>query len=763
MGFDNLQQIAKNDDANSTIVTTKEQQEEQQQQRQLQLQHQLNPLVSESNSSSSSSFSLMMNHKERIISRKTSRTSLSSTAATATISNTTSSRTRKEHTKKKRTHKNDNGSANGSRNGSRPSSGTTLKSKKKNNRCWKDFLEAVFIYVACITLPVILGIIVKWYESIGLDDDGATRMEDDDDNYYYDHNPNNQQTNHVGSTSTLTSTSILIHYVTIILSHIINSSLVQRIIKLSIFDHLHLSSLSEDVKFLFIATILQSLVRVMLVHLLVPRYLVPRRLVALVRNKSTHLLSASAYDWKKENEYENQSNDEKGYGQAQLQLHQLQQHQEVLTKKQELIHYMSDTLIQTGHSFRRSLGHESCHETTSPTLSPKTLLTKRTLHDTNPNNIVGHDMNDNDFNTTSIDFDDKSHSLSPVRQHRLFQPTTTGTVSRHTLPKIPSLSPPISPNNDEYDNLDAIQALRLFSAPRYATAVFRLLCCSLSCIWALTHFRDASYWPIWVGGSSNGSTKYCWDLSGNVGDMIALGTGSRSQSGVDQDFDNQNLALRYFFLGQASYQLQSLCFHFLSILLLILSGRGGSKGNETGAPPGTYNNLANGEDSIISARSSFKSYIRPIVEHSLYFGLTLTTFFFSALRRLGSISIFALELSSLVLQLLQICINAPEKSKLQNPKVIKFVHHYLAVPVFVYSRFFVIPFVVQYSAIYESKVWLKQLEHALLPHVGTWIFWFLNFMLFSSFGLNFVYLRRLLFHPILEKISNKGQRTMQRR
>ena len=118
-----------------------------------------------------------------------------------------------------------------------------------------------------------------------------------------------------------------------------------------------------------------------------------------------------------------------------------------------------------------------------------------------------------------------------------------------------------------------------------------------------------------------------------------------SNDSFDSDFDNQNSALRYFFLGQASYQLQSLCFHFLSmILLLIYSGmkqRKKSSRNHNESGSSSLNDSSH-KSRIVSARSSIKSYLRPVVEHSIYFVLTISTFFFSALRRLGSITIFAL-------------------------------------------------------------------------------------------------------------------------
>ena len=131
------------------------------------------------------------------------------------------------------------------------------------------------------------------------------------------------------------------------------------------------------------------------------------------------------------------------------------------------------------------------------------------------------------------------------------------------------------------------------------------------------------------------------------------------------------------------------------------------------------------------------------------------TYAFSGLRRLVAIGIFALELSSMMLQLLQLCINAPESSIFRNTKMIKFVHRFIAIPVFTYCRFFVMPFIVQYSAAFESTMWLQNIEHALTPGVGMVIYSFFNGTLLLAFGLNFIYLRRLLFHPFANLVGRQ--------
>jgi len=137
----------------------------------------------------------------------------------------------------------------------------------------------------------------------------------------------------------------------------------------------------------------------------------------------------------------------------------------------------------------------------------------------------------------------------------------------------------------------------------------------------------------------------------------------------------------------------------------------------------------------------------------MYFILIMGSFIFSGFRRIGAIGIFSLELSSCLLHILQVCINAPETSFLKNTYWIKFLYHCLVIPTFVYCRFFVLPFVVQFSAAFESHQYLQQLERALVPGCGLIIFYFFNGLLVVTFLLNCVYLRRLCFHPYIHQLK----------
>lgn len=218
--------------------------------------------------------------------------------------------------------------------------------------------------------------------------------------------------------------------------------------------------------------------------------------------------------------------------------------------------------------------------------------------------------------------------------------------------------------------------------------MFRLTYTSISCLSAYYLFHSAVFWPRQVFGSHpNASTKNCWDLSGSV---VALGT-------LDEDYDNLNSELKYFFLAQAAYQLHSLCFHLVSMGLLLLYGEG-SRGQNLGWVRRFLGDRRQNQQQLnqrsqqqvqqsqsrrlLSMKTSMQSYIRPMLEHFVVLALLVSAYLFSGLRRLGSLGIFSLELSSVFLQLLQICIYAPEKSWWRQPKVVIFIHRFLTIPSF---------------------------------------------------------------------------------
>jgi hypothetical protein len=280
---------------------------------------------------------------------------------------------------------------------------------------------------------------------------------------------------------------------------------------------------------------------------------------------------------------------------------------------------------------------------------------------------------------------------------------------------------------------DAIDTKQLFRAPRYATAVFRLMCCFFFTIYAWGLFRKAAFWPIYLGGTNGGLTHNCWDLSGNV-----------HLTSLDSDFDHQNGHLRYYFIIQGSYHLQSLGFQSLSLLVLLLPKPQSDEVRSSRGGPGKW----------VSMRTSMKQYIRPLAEHMIAVFLIAAAFLFSGLRRLGALGMYTMDLSGIFLQLLQMSLHAPSESKLADIRTVRFIHSYLAIPFFLYCRLFVLPFVIWYSVAFESTEWFRQIERVLVPGAGMILYLTFNSLLVIIQVTTILYLHRLLLHPQVKKLKS---------
>jgi len=406
----------------------------------------------------------------------------------------------------------------------------------------------------------------------------------------------------------------------------------------------------SDVELIAFLSLWLATVRVLLIHLLVPRYLhEPKRLAAMVRCKSSNFLSGPRYEF----------------------------------SPVRPVRSVRGVLRARNRGGLIGLGGGD--------------------DDGNGEFVIGDDLQQSLLMAPNLMEDDDDNALGaagPVPPQPLRQPQASDGEPAAPPPAPPSPSSSsyvraalrstrssfhralgheeIIDRDDDDDDVDCSATARMFSAPRRATAVFRFLYCSTSCLAAYGMFRSADFWPVHVGGRLQSSTRNCWDLSGGV----ALGwIDSTTGFELDRDFDDRNAALRLFFLAQGSYQLHSLCFHVMSMTLLFLySGRGGSK--KEGASGGRRGSLG-GEGRLVSMKSSMKSYARPLLEHMVSLGLVFGAYIFSGLRRLGAVGIFTLDVSSAFLQLLQMCINAPEGSKLRDPKFLRFFHRFVVVPAFV--------------------------------------------------------------------------------
>ena len=170
----------------------------------------------------------------------------------------------------------------------------------------------------------------------------------------------------------------------------------------------------------------------------------------------------------------------------------------------------------------------------------------------------------------------------------------------------------------QYEKRQGGQYHQTISAQRYASALFRMLYTSITSISAFYLLRNADFWPVYLGGKPTSSTSNCWDLSWGIAFAC-----------VDQDFDHYNSPLRYYFVVQASYQIQSLFFHF--VVFLIRAWK---------------------------FRKSWTDFLRIVAEHIIALALLPGRFLFSSWRWLCAVAMFALDASGLFLHLLQLCLNS---------------------------------------------------------------------------------------------------------
>lgn len=112
---------------------------------------------------------------------------------------------------------------------------------------------------------------------------------------------------------------------------------------------------------------------------------------------------------------------------------------------------------------------------------------------------------------------------------------------------------------------------------------------------------------------------------------------------------------------------------------------------------------------------------------------------------------FAFDMSSWALHLLQTCLNAPTDSILRKPKVIKGVWGLVVLPSFLYFRGLVWP-MLGYSSMVESEQWLAQLESTLVPGSALWFRRIFLLWMTLWMGFHAVRFKRLVFHPHIQRI-----------
>jgi len=464
----------------------------------------------------------------------------------------------------------------------------------------------------------------------------------------------------------------------------------------------------SDVAIVVTLCLFMAVIRLTLVHVLVPNYNQPKRLEALVRCKSIHLLSSSypgSVTPQSSVKRKTMNLDQAG---MLLAIPKLQNNQ-----SQTPVTDDAEGPLKPKRLFGDSSGQEgfllynSGHEATQPEEENDFDLGTGLDVDApkpDPRHLEGED----DISTAPA----VSSGLLTSSSALSFQALLHQAAHMTPVPRRDSLTHH-GPSEDPPE--------RIFAAPKYATACFRMLFCSASCIIALIYFKNADFWPPAVGG--HGSTKNCWDLS-SVGSAV-----------MDSDFDHHNTVLRRYYLVQLSYHFHSGAFHILAALLLwFVSSK------NTGRPQiKHFGFIPTGLWTIHNLQS--------LSQHCFAVGMMTFTYLFSSLRRLGVIAMFAFDLSSFFLHLLQMSINVPSGRRRISPFWINILHRAFVIPVFCYCRFYIFPFVIGYSALEESQDWLRQLENMSVPGTARYIHGIFVVSFCLLMVMTMVYARRLFYHP----------------
>eukprot|EP00536_Pseudo-nitzschia_multiseries_P012457 jgi/Psemu1/32159/gm1.32159_g len=474
----------------------------------------------------------------------------------------------------------------------------------------------------------------------------------------------------------------------------------------------------SDLAIVILLSLSMAVTRVALVHFLVPNYKQPKRLEALVRCKSIHLLSSS-YSGSvtptkvmRLNSLDRQTMSElEGFHMADLSSGREDESSDDSDGHQG--YTPNDDVIEVRPRFPS--GPLSDFGKRKNTLSGALAQEERMGKKKTAGSWLFHD----DSSTHEDDDEDVSHFQAPAVSSGLL----TNSSAQNLQALLEQAAPPASTialQREKGPNKKQENAERIFAAPKYATAVF------------------PNFWPPAVGGTGN--TRNCWDLS-SIGVTLMH---KKTDKILDSDFDSYNPVLRRYYLIQASYHFHSAAFHILTSMLLWFVSKS-SKKKEASAP----------RFFGFIPMSMFTLYnVRNFLQHIFALGLILGTYLFSSTRRLGAIAMFSFDASSLFLHLLQLGINAPQKQGEASGKIglsrkakILILHRFLVIPAFCYARFYVFPLVVGYSALEESQDWLQQLENMLIPGTAKFVhgFFVIAFVLFLL--MNLVYFGRLLNHP----------------
>ena len=592
--------------------------------------------------------------------------------------------------------------------------------KQGGNTSWHLFLEASLIYLACVFLPSLLGFLMRFYQDYreaSWQSEMALQQQQDDATEIswmeyvtgmYDFARQETQNYLCASTSTTnalsgSSSSSYSSYWTQMWGDMIgeNSWFCASLRKSHQLESARMFLWSPDAQWTDLGTVAflslaLAIIRIFILLAIVPLQ-EPNRLSAVIRCKSVHLLSR---------DYQLTPNGTP-----------------IVTRK------AVGAIRGAAVNNMDGLMLPDLTSNSAQTSSPQRADYSASAFSTGDDEVDdGSGNREEDASADlGLSLDDSQHGVDDDQQQQQHDATTATTDSLASPPPPPpQQQQPVTPDAVEFlSDLDESKMSLTVndrvegynSAPRLATASFRLIYSGLAAAIAFYYFSSYEFWPMYVGGK--GHTAECWDLSGGI-----------SVGGVDGDFDAHNTALRLYYLHQSAYHWHSGAFHLLSVLLLLT--------RPSGKRLGWF-------------RDSTVSYKRSFLQHAVAILLLSTTYVFSSLRRLGAIGMFSFDVSSFFLHLLQVCMNAPKGTVVRSARWINFLYRFMVLPSFFYCRFIVWP-ILWWSALTESGKWLNQLDRILFPGASIMLQTLWHVCMAGAMLLNLVYLRRLLNHPHLSRI-----------
>eukprot|EP00535_Pseudo-nitzschia_heimii_P005503 CAMPEP_0197186354 /NCGR_PEP_ID=MMETSP1423-20130617/13761_1 /TAXON_ID=476441 /ORGANISM="Pseudo-nitzschia heimii, Strain UNC1101" /LENGTH=480 /DNA_ID=CAMNT_0042637641 /DNA_START=91 /DNA_END=1530 /DNA_ORIENTATION=+ len=322
----------------------------------------------------------------------------------------------------------------------------------------------------------------------------------------------------------------------------------------------------SDLAIVIFLSLSMAVIRIVLVHFLVPNYKQPKRLEALVRCKSMHLLSSSYSGSVTPTKVMRIKSLESpsSHTLTGFRLPNLNRDNDPHGEDDESCdHHIINTNnidIKPRFTSPTSLDFDDTIYIPSDDISDEMKIYEQTGNHLFPSTSEVNRSPKDNLNKENVE-DDENQIPAPAVSSGLLTNTSAQNLQALLEQAAPTASS-LALQRDNHQNSTKTETTeRIYAAPKYATAVFRLIYCFVSCLIGFFYFWAADFWPPALGGT--GSTKNCWDLS-SVGVTLM----KTDFDIVDSDFDSYNPVLRRYYLIQASYHFHSAAFHILTSVLL---------------------------------------------------------------------------------------------------------------------------------------------------------------------------------------------------